>query len=196
MYSLKSNADTLEKVDFKDNMYFFVSFSQQGDEISIRKPGDTKFNLKSYADRILPSLLSNALKREAKISKKCIGDAVGEYLLEYGYNRTYNKMMPLDSKPEGEWLMPKDKFRSLLLANNFDLALHSIKNLKKYARNRKKLLKTVRLLELVSLIRKQKPLKNVFDFMAKKMISYKGEKIELLDRTGTVVEVDMKVKRS
>lgn len=174
-------------------MYFFVSFSQQGDEISMRKTGQTMLDVKSYSDRVLPSLLSSALKKDAKISKKSICDAIGEYLLEYGYNRTYNKMMHQEDKPEGEWLTQKDTIRKQLQANNFDLALNLVRSLKKYIRNRKRLIKTIRLLMLVCLIRKRKPLKEIFDFMAKNLISYKGEKIDILDKTGTVAEIDMKV---
>lgn len=183
---------TLEKVEFKDNMYFFVSFSQQGDEISVRKPGKTKFNIKSYADRILPSLLSSALKKDPKISKKNICDAVEEYLLEYGYNRTYNKMKHIEDKPEGEWLSSKEAIRKQLQANNFTLAISLTNSLKKYIRHKKRLIKTIRLLNLVCLIRKKKPLKDIFDFMSKSMISYKGEKLELFDRNGIASEVDMK----
>ena len=106
---------------------------------------------------------------------------------------SYNKMMHQEDKPEGEWLSQKDTIRKQLQANNFDLALNLVRCLKKYIRNRKRLIKTIRLLMLVCLIRKRKPLKEIFDFMTKKLVSYKGEKIEILDKTGTVAEIDMKV---
>lgn len=185
----------MDKVDFKENIYFFVSFSQQGDEVIIKRSENTLFDLRSYKERILPGLLaSTVLKKEPLVSKRSIGEAVGEYLIEYGYSRTYNLMMNLDSKAEDPWLAKKEEIRKQLIANNFDLALLAIRSTRKYVRNRNNALRTIYLLQMAYLIRKGETLKKVFDFMSKHLAKFKGDKIEMMNREGFVIEVDLKVR--
>lgn len=174
-------------------MYFFVSFSQQGDEVIIKKAENLEFDLENYKEKHMPGLLSSILKKDSQISKKSISESIGEYLIEYGYNRTYNLMMNFDNKAEEPWLATKEEIRKQLIANNFEIALQTIKRAKKYIRNKQHILRTVRLLQLVYIIRKGGDLKAVFNFMSQALTKFKADKFEMMNRAGTVEEVDLKV---
>ena len=175
-------------------MYLFVSFSDDGDEVSLKKAKDYDFDLQGYLDRVQKPVLSGILKSEAKLSTRAINDSIEEYLSEYGYNRTYNKMVKSKRRPEEPWLLIKDTIRKSLCGNNFTVALLKIEENKAFVRNEHKLIKTIRVLELLYLLRKKKPIKQVISFMSSYLGKYKADTLELLTNQGKVVEVELKVR--
>lgn len=186
-------SDCYEKAAFKANMYFFVSFSGAGDEVVLKKSCDFDFDLEGFISKFQKPVMSNLLKSDIRIPNRSIHEAIEEYLIEYGYNRTFNKLAKTKKRPEEPWLVIKDSIKKSLTANDFLLAYRTINNNRQWVRDNHNLHRTICLLELMYLMRKKKPVKEILDFMSKKMAKFKAEVFELLDSNSKPVEVQMKV---
>lgn len=191
--SKRSSRGSHEKAGFKTNMYFFVSFSNNGDEVVLRKSSEFAFDLEGYLAKTQKPALTNIMKADHHISNKSLHEAIEEYLIEYGYNRTFNKLVKSKKRKEEPWLVVKDSIRKSLVANDLTVAKMLILKNKQYVRDQHQLQRAICLLEVMYMMRKNKSVKEILDFMSKKMTKYKGETFELLDQQGNANEFQMKV---
>lgn len=176
-------------------MYLFVSFTGAGDEVVLKKSSDFDFDLQTYVTKINRPLLNSMMKADPRLAKRCIHEAIEEYLIEYGYNRTFNKLAKTKKRAEEPWLAIKDVIRKSLIANDFSVARLMIANSREFVRDSRRLNRTIAVLELLYLMRKKKPIKTVVDFMSKRLSRYKQDSFELLDKVGKAQEVQLKVGR-
>ncbi len=153
------------------------------------------FDLKGYLKKVQDSELTVIMRKNTGIERKALDEAIGEYLVHYGYNRTYNKMMRYHYRPEDNCMQAKTLIKQQLVSNNFDLALRTMKEHKRYVRSPNKIMKMIRMAKLIKLIRQRTDKKKIIKYLAEEMKQYKEDKFEVIENdTISRVEISFKVK--
>lgn len=192
---MKFTIDTSEQIKFQEtDFYFFVNFVHRGDQIAILKPENFLFDLKSHLKRTQESDLAAIMKKDTGIQRKNLDEAIGEYLTHYGYSKTYNKMMRYHYRPEDTCMQAKIQVKQQLISNNFDLALRTLKQHKRYVRSPTKVMKLIRTAKLIKLIRQRAEKQKLVKYMTEEMKQYKDEKFEVIEKgTCSRIEIPFKV---
>lgn len=178
-------------------MYFFINFSHQGDEVAIRTGSRTVFDYRAHLAKTQEQSLQVILRRDPGIDKTSFLNSLQQYLDAYGYDKTANKLFKgaQTCPPDPETIL-KAYLRRTLMSNLTDKACKLLLKHKNLVPDIPKVMKYIRCLQLLHILKQVVPAKELVEFMAANLARYKGQKIEILDRQGQQIEVDIRVVSS
>lgn len=185
--------DTIEKIGFDEDMYWFIGFSSPGDEIEIMPPNKTKFDWTSYLKQNQESQINLILSRRCDFDATCVTNIVGEYLNSHGHTSAYSKMQDVDHMPPDNLMVLRTELRKALRIGNLDLAQRFLKQNFRNVSDGRRAWCSLKVLRLFQMIKLQKPAIDLVKYMGQELKKYKLDRILVQLSSGDTEEIEIKV---
>lgn len=191
-----SNKDSVDKMGFHKDMFFFISFSNQGDEVTIRTPSEMRFDFRTYFDKVQETYLQTILKKDPNLDTGCLIEGVEEYCQRYGYEETLSKLATPNISTESCFTpasLIKSTLRKALTKNNIDKAKKIVLRYKKFFDDVQSSLKYIRCIKLINLLQEDAPIDQIVKFMTSELTRYKFKQIKVVMGKDSQGELEFKV---
>ena len=195
-------------------MYFIISLSNRDDEVVMHRPSCYVFDVERYIRPSYNGLVERVMRFEVGEYGTHMMECVMEYLNNYRHDTTYNILSYDTDAHIDACYTVKKMIHSSISTYNTHLTLMLVAKYKMYVIDSKKIYLYIHMVCIIKMMKvyehacrigglraerggaksEKEMIVDISKYMNRYMSRYKGERVEVVDNEGKVVDVDMKVR--